>query len=418
MISGIITSWGGPDEGEPPASAEPFLPPESGPHAAHLEDLTLSLVSEARGLAAQLHPLVTEQIGNLVRAMNCYYSNLIEGHYTHPIDIERALKRDLVADPKRRALQLEAAAHIAVQAELDAAPSEAEGAPAALSWAFAEGLHQRFCNLLPEELLWVDDPVSGARLRVVPGAPRHQHVQVGRHVAPSPGSLPRFLARFDQAYAPSRLSRLRRIIAVGAAHHRFLWVHPFLDGNGRVARLMSHAALREAGVGNALWSVARGLARRSGEYKRLLMEADAPRAGDLDGRGALSESALARLCVFFLSTCVDQVRFMAGLIQPSALRARVEAWAATEARAGRLHARAGALLREVLIEGEVPRGRVPEVVNLGERAARNVVAGLIERGALTAASPKAPLRLAIRADFAEAWFPGLYPAMPDAPPAS
>jgi len=53
-----------------------------------------------------------------VRSMNCYYSNLIEGHDTHPIDIDqRALKNDYSADPsKARNLQLESqGAHIAVQ---------------------------------------------------------------------------------------------------------------------------------------------------------------------------------------------------------------------------------------------------------------------------------------------------------------
>jgi hypothetical protein len=59
-------------------------------------------------------------LADLVRAMNCYYSNLIEGHDTHPIDIERALKSDYSNDAKKRDLQLEAQAHIAVQKWIDA----------------------------------------------------------------------------------------------------------------------------------------------------------------------------------------------------------------------------------------------------------------------------------------------------------
>ena len=48
--------------------------------------------------------------------MNCYYSNLIEGHDTHPHDIERALiQADYSIDPAKRALQYEAVAHIEVQ---------------------------------------------------------------------------------------------------------------------------------------------------------------------------------------------------------------------------------------------------------------------------------------------------------------
>ena len=60
---------------------------------------------------------------------------------------------------------------------------------------------------------------------------------------------------------------MERILAAATAHHRLLWIHPFLDGNGRVARLMSHAMLSEALGAGGLWSVCRGLARREAEYK-------------------------------------------------------------------------------------------------------------------------------------------------------
>jgi hypothetical protein len=70
---------------------------------------------------------------------------------------------------------------------------------------------------------------------------------------------------------------------------------------------MSYAALKEMDIGSELWSVARGLARRSDDYKKLLQAADEPRRGDLDGRGNLSQAALIDFCEFFLSVCIDQV---------------------------------------------------------------------------------------------------------------
>ena len=36
----------------------------------------------------------------------------------------------------------------------------------------------------------------------------------------------------------------RKLIAVMAAHHRFAWIHPFIDGNGRVGRLLTDAILK------------------------------------------------------------------------------------------------------------------------------------------------------------------------------
>jgi Fic family protein len=118
------------------------------------------------------------------------------------------------------------------------------------------------------------------------------------------------MKRFEEAYDPAKLSQVQQIIAIAASHHRLVWIHPFLDGNGRVVRLFSQAWLLETGIGSSLWSVSRGLARNVEEYKARLMAADAPRKGDLDGRGNLSHDELVNFCRFFLKTAVDQVEFM------------------------------------------------------------------------------------------------------------
>ena len=96
-------------------------------------------------------------------------------------------------------------------------------------------LHGEFYSRLPEALLNVENPDTGERIRIVPGELRTSGVMVGRHVPPSADELPSFLLRFEEAYAPERLSRVHRILAVAAAHHRLIWIHPFFDGNGRVA---------------------------------------------------------------------------------------------------------------------------------------------------------------------------------------
>lgn len=64
------------------------------------------------------------------------------------------------------------------------------------------------------------------------------------------------------------------ILAAASAHHRLLRIHPFLDGNGRVARLMSHAMLLDALDTGGIWSVARGLARSEENYKTRLESCD------------------------------------------------------------------------------------------------------------------------------------------------
>lgn len=371
-----------------------------------LENLAFDLAQEASELSGQLHPIVRLSVAELVRSMNCYYSNLIEGHNTHPRDIDRALSEDYSTDPRKRDLQLEARAHIEVQRLIDA---RADFPKPPASRAFVEWTHREFCSRLPESLLTVENPDTHERLQVVPGELRQRGVAVGRHVPPPGDDLPAFMDRFEQAYATARLTKPRQAIAVAAAHHRLLWIHPFLDGNGRVTRLMSHAMLLDLGVGSALWSISRGLARRSTEYKRLLMAADEPRKGDLDGRGALSQGALIDFCAFFLECCLDQVRYMRELLEPSELQRRIEMYVRDEEDAERLPKRSFALLREALLSGDLERGKVPRLIDVSERTARRVVSALVEKKLLVSESHKAPLRLGFPVDVVERWFPRLYP---------
>ncbi|NTG29968.1 Fic family protein [Agrobacterium rhizogenes] len=383
---------------------EPLVPEDD---KGSLEDKVLTLVAEANQLAGRVHPILRDSIGDLVRSMNCYYSNLIEGHDTHPRDIDRALANNFSDEPKRRELQQEAVAHIHVQKLIDVS-EDPDVWPA--SAAYASWLHEEFCSRLPPEMLWVSNLSTGERIPIVPGEWRERDVEVGRHLPPEHGDLPRFMARFDRAYQSPPLSKMKQIQSVGAVHHRFLWIHPFLDGNGRVARLMSHALLKRLGIGTSLWSVARGLAREEKLYKGLLMRADGPRAGDRDGRGNLTHSGLVAFCDFFLDRAIDQIRFMSGLLETDKLLMRMEIHLEEDIRSKKLPRGSFQVLREALLAGEVERSKIPMLTGYEERAARNITSALVERGMLTASSHRAPLRLAFPVDVAERWFPNLYPA--------
>ncbi|MCR0985034.1 hypothetical protein NRP21_23555 [Roseomonas pecuniae] len=116
-----------------------IVPGSEQPASGSLRDLAFSIGTEVGGLAGRLSPATTTAIGDLVRGMNCYYSNLIEGHDTRPIDIDRALKDDFAGDARRRNLQLEAAAHIGVQAAIDAGELDHLAAPSALAVSARRG---------------------------------------------------------------------------------------------------------------------------------------------------------------------------------------------------------------------------------------------------------------------------------------
>ncbi|MDQ2082543.1 Fic family protein [Xanthobacteraceae bacterium Astr-EGSB] len=391
------------DRQEATSLMEPVLVNESSRFRGALTDLAVELAGKSSGLRRSLPAGLLVALADLVRSMNCYYSNLIEGHDTHPTDIERALAGDYSSDPRKRDLQLEAKAHIAVQRWID--EGHVRGRVATMDGL--RDLHRRFCQALPDDLLWAEDPDSHERLRVAPGALRHRDVRVGRHVPVSPGAVPRFLERFWRVYG--KLGRTDAILATAAAHHRLLWIHPFLDGNGRVARLMSHAMLLETLDTGSVWSVARGLARSHKAYKAHLVECGLPRRNDLDGRGHLSEEALASFTRFFLETCIDQVAFMDGLMQPDRLRTRILLWAEEETRLNRLPARAAAILEATLFRGELPRGDVAPLLGLTPRHARRSISELLKLGVLNSNGPREPLRLAFPAALASRWMPGLFP---------
>lgn len=383
---------------------EPMLPPDN---ASELSDLALDLVATASAFAGMLNPIVASSVGDLVRSMNCYYSNLIEGHDTHPYDIDRAIAQDYSSEPEKRALQKEAVAHIAVQKMIDE-----EKAPdiSPLSSDYGRWIHKEFCDRMPEELLFVENPDTGEKLKVIPGVHREKTVKVGRHIPPLPENLGLFLKHFDKAYDEKRLSKLQRITSVAASHHRYLWIHPFLDGNGRVVRLMSYAAFKNINVGSELWSVARGLARQKDEYKSILQATDAPRQGDLDGRGTLSQKALVKFCEFFLRVCIDQVEYMNSLLDFKVLSERMRIHVEEMIAMKELPKGSYALLREALLIGEFERGKAREITGLKDRAAREVLYALVKKGLLVSDTPRGPVRLGFPIDVVERWFPLLYPS--------
>lgn len=382
---------------------EPLLVSDSSHSRNQLADLALELTAKSTALRKSLPEPIIKALSDLVRSMNCYYSNLIEGHDTHPIDIERALNEDYSTDAKKRDLQLEAKAHINVQQWIDNDGLKGR----AMTVAGILEMHRRFCELLPDELLWVESADANQREQLIAGELRQRDVMVGKHIAISSGALPRFMERFEAAYR--KLGKVDSIVSAASAHHRLLWMHPFLDGNGRVARLMSYSILRDALDTGGIWSVARGLARNEAKYKSLLAQCDLPRQSDRDGRGNLSEAALANFAIFFLETCIDQVDFMETLVNPKGLRDRILAWAEDEIQADRLPQKSGMVLEAVLYRGELPRGEVADTLGMSDRNARRITSALLEKGVLISESTRAPLLLNFPATLAGQWMPGLFP---------
>ncbi|MBL8589825.1 MAG: Fic family protein [Methylobacteriaceae bacterium] len=391
-------------------TAARFEPARLEQPTAAIADVIAELAAAAALLARALHPRTAAALADLVRVMNTYYSNLIEGHDTRPKDIERALAGELDADEGRRNLQIEARAHVRAQAGIDRLAA-ANALPEPASADFLRALHRDFYADAPPAMLTIR---SGDRsLTMTPGAWRNRAEEdnlVGRHVPPSSARVADLMAVFEARFRFAGLGRAARLLAMAGAHHRFAYIHPFPDGNGRVGRLMSHAMAAAAGIGaHGLWSVSRGLARgltSRGDYKRMMDHADTPRQGDRDGRGNLSEAALADFTLWFLRVCLDQVAFMTSLFDLDALAGRMRRHVERDPR---LKPEAFRLLEEALLRGEVERGDAARITGLPERSARRILAETVAVGLLGSDTPKGRVSLRFPADALEDLFPRLYP---------
>jgi Fic family protein len=389
-----------------PSDMEPLLPDGGG---AELPARALALIRGAERLGASLHPITRALVAGLVRSMNSYYSNLIEGHRTRPRDIEAALRRDFSADPARRSLQLQHVAHMEVQAEMEARLGSM-AASEICSAGFLCWLHEGFYRRLPEEFRKVED-ARGKVHEVEPGKLRESEVSVGRHMAPTCKELKPFFERFAGLYGPLVATNPGSLVAAAAAHHRLAWIHPFLDGNGRVARLFTQAWFVKAGIDSGgLWTISRGLARRKTDYQAALANADEKRVNDYDGRGYLSQRYLGEFCEFFLGTAMDQVEFMQELLALDGMLDRITGYAGRRESAKELPDRSALVLRELFLRGEIGRGDIPRIIGASPRTGQKVTGVLLSQRLVTSGSPKGPLRLGFPADAAGHYFPNLYPA--------
>jgi Fic family protein len=374
-----------------------------------ITDVMAELAAKAATLGSFLNPRTASNLADLVRIMNTYYSNLIEGHNTRPRDIERALAGKLDEDEERRNLQLEARAHVRVQSDIDRMFAEGQLRDPTSS-DFILYLHREFYLDAPESMLRIKG--AGCEFTMEPGAwrsnPEHD-VAVGQHLPPSSERVPDFMRYFEHRYRQEGLGKGARILALPAAHHRLNYIHPFPDGNGRVSRLMSHAMAHTAGIGaHGLWSVSRGLARgleSRGEYKRMMDYADTPRQNDLDGRGNLSLRSLREFTLWFLRVCLDQVNFMSGLFEIDALAKRFKSYVAQKQI---LKPESSRLLEEALVRGQFERGEISRITGLPERTARRVLNDVMQEGLLASTTPKGPVSLRFPSDALETLFPRLY----------
>lgn len=380
---------------------EPLLPAD-----AHMEPLLAKAHDLSRAASTLAGTSVPPELRSLLRSMNSYYTNRIEGQHTRPHEIDQALRQDFSKDAVLAAKQRLAVAHIDAEQALEQRYGGGDGARALYSADAVQDIHRELFGHLPAADLFTPENEP-----VVPGALRKRDVQVGQHVAPANSSVPAFLARWSDFYGGVRRGEAA-LVALACAHQRLGWVHPFVDGNGRVMRLHTHTWLTAVGYTGGLWSPLRGFARSTERYYALLADADSLRRGDLDGRGNLSEQALIAWADYVLDTCLDQVQFMTGLLDFETMKARIEACLVFEATVLKQGVRTEALrgLHYLFLSGEeIARGDFKAMLGMSDRGATDALGALVKRGLLKSDSPQGKVRFGLPQHALRFLFPQLWP---------
>ncbi|WP_228257361.1 Fic family protein [Marinobacter sp. NP-4(2019)] len=393
----------------------PFIPGEQALRKSALPDKAMELNRISAKLAGRLSPESAETLRLHMAVINSYYSNLIEGNRTQPHEIRQAQKGHYSDDPVKRDLQRESLAHIEVQRWLYAKAPELDEI---YSPEFMLELHQRFYAQVPDSLREVRDHKGTLLEQVTPGQWRQRDVEIGRHVPPAHQALPELMPRFCEEYHPKKYRGDHKLIAIAAAHHRFLWIHPFLDGNGRVIRLWTDAALKATGLESyGVWCLSRGLARSAETYKAALARADYPRQGNSDGRGYLSQAGLMEFCEYVLNTALDQANYISELLALNKLRERIDRYvvARNDKRVpgvdAELKPTASLVLFNAFIQGSLDRKQAIALTGMHERSARRLLNQMKQEGLLSETSNRSPLKWEIP-EHAEPWyFPQLAPGM-------
>jgi Fic family protein len=352
-------------------------------------------------------------LGDRLRFINSYHSNLIEGHKTTIVDIEAALNKNYSRDTRQRYTQELCAAHVKTErAMMQALLTNPPDNPC--SFDFVSSIHRTIYKQLPPQHQFTHGRDGFTNFSVMPGELRDGAVSLDGGITthgPDARRLPQLYDAFSRSYDPVRFHGDERLIAAAASHHRLAWLHPFRDGNGRVGRLFSGLYLAHIGINRGnLWSLSRGFSRDKQWYMTNLQSADSPD----DGGKGFDQAFFADYCLYFFEVCLDQITFMDKILALNRIDARIDGYLRDRDKSrgalNPLDPRAGRLLKALFMQGMVPRGAAQSIMGMdhqSDRHARRIVSQLVREGLVCASSHRAPLTIGFPTQVLRYYFPDL-----------
>lgn len=391
-----------------------FHPPIPSSRQGELKDLVQEVVIASSTLDGRIAKETAAALGDRLRFVNSYYSNLIEGHKTSILEIEAALNKDFSAEQQKRYAQELCAAHVQTERELmrDLFSSPPDNICA---FDFVGKIHRMFYEQLPEQHQYTHSFGGFTEYSVMPGKMRDGNVSLdgGRTLhGPDKKELPAKYEAFSRLYNPINFHGDERFIAIAASHHRLSWLHLFRDGNGRVIRLFSGLYMAHIGINRSnLWSLSRGFSRDKQWYMTNLQSADSPSD---DGK-YFDQEFFADYCLYFLEVCLDQIRFMDKILGLNRIDARIEGYIKDRDKKrgaiNPLDPRAGKLLKALFLQGAVPRGEARMIMGMesqSDRHARRIVSQLTKEGLVESETHRAPLKIGFPTHVLRYYFPDLF----------
>jgi len=354
-------------------------------------------------------------VSKMLYGVNSYYSNKIESEGTHPVSIEKAMRKEYSEDSKEKSLQILSLKYIETQKILfskadDICLFESSTMQLAHRLLYAQKGMEPFLKIKDNNKIFL----------MKPGELRETEVIVGKHIPPLASKLPSLLDQMQNLFKLENYGTIsKRLILALVFHHKITWIHPFLDGNGRVSRLMLDLSLKQLlGKSYGIWNISRGLARDEDRYKTMLHNADMQKHGDFDGRGTLSTKELSAFVEYMLDIALDQIEYMSSCLRLDSLSKRVDEYVRVFSDMQGVYKKplpkeTNTILKELLLKGEIARGEVGGIINCSRRKATDIVKTLLEERLIESNSIKDKLRINFNAHISQFIFPELVPLSMD-----
>jgi Fic family protein len=200
-----------------------------------------------------LRPIAAERLEAVVEKFRLdwtYHTNALEGNPLTLSETSFFIREGLTSKGKPLAAYLEVKNHIAALDYLDIVIRD--------KLAVNEGLMKQYHAMLFEKIDYMEVKVGAdvRRIKIEPGAYKKEN----NHVIRLDGKIHEFA---DWLQVPGEIERLflefkensptlHPIELATRFHHKLVSIHPFVDGNGRVARLLMNTILMQAGYTPAI----------------------------------------------------------------------------------------------------------------------------------------------------------------------